>query len=197
MRAPRGRFPSHRSVPARAAGLGAVLVAAAVVVAGCGGGKASPEEQWASDICTSVSTWKTDIHDITAQAADALTKPATARESLRTAVDDGRTATETLITELKGLTPPATPEGEQAQKDLQAFLTSLGTTADEVRATLSDLSGAGSLNEIVELVSGLSSELQATIEEGRQLVTTLEAAGGAIKDGFESAEACDALRDGS
>lgn len=179
----------------RAIGLGAVVATTALLLAGCGGGEESPAEAWASDVCTSVATWKTEIGEITTEAADALTQPATARKTLETAVDDGLQATKTLIADLEALEPPATSEGQEAKGEIDAFLATLEATADEVQTALAGLSDAGSLSAIVESLSGLSTELQTTIDEGRELVTTLESLGGDIKDGFESADSCDDLRD--
>jgi predicted small secreted protein len=182
----------------RVLGLGAVLAVTAVLAAGCGGGgEESPAEQWASGVCTSIATWKTEVAEITTDAADALKQPATARKTLEAAVDDGLQATKTLIAELKDLEPPDTPEGQQAKTEIDAFLATVESTADEVETTLAGLSDAGSLSAIVESLSGLSLGLQTTIQEGRELVTTLQGVGGDIKDGFESAAACDDLRDAS
>jgi hypothetical protein len=49
----------------------------------------------------------------------------------------------------------------------------------------------------VDSLSGLSAELQATIEDGRELVTSLQSLGGDLKEGLESADSCDDLRSAS
>jgi len=181
--------------------LASALVATVVLLAaGCGGGgsdQASPEEQWANDVCSSIVTWKTEIEGIVSDTSNAIKSPADARAALESAVDDGKTATETLVSDLKSLTPPGTPEDQQAKQALDTFADELQTTASEAQAALSGLSDASSLADITKSLSGLGAQLQATLTSGEDLVTSLESAGGAIKDGFENASSCKDLRNGS
>jgi hypothetical protein len=167
---------------------------AVLVLAGCGGGEPSAEERWAGDVCSAVATWKTEMGTIVSETADAITRPAQARLALESAFDDGKQATEDLVSDLESLTPPDTPEGQQAKQELDAFATSLQSTLDEAQEALSGLSEASSLADVTSSLSGLGADFQATLDSGRKLVTSLESVGGAIKDGFEDAESCDELR---
>jgi hypothetical protein len=189
-----GAFRSSRVPAMTRLALVPVVVGFVIVLAGCGGSsKASPAEQWASGVCSSIDTWKTEISTITSDAADALKDPATAREGLKTAVDDGKSATQTLLDDLKGLQPPDTPEGQQAQQQLDTFVTSVQATADDVQQALNQIPDASSINAIVESLTGLSTEFQKTIDQGRELVTTLTDLGSEMKDAFQSASSCQDL----
>lgn len=177
------------------AAVGAVVVVA-LVASGCGGGGTPAAEQWAGDLCTSIATWRTEIDTLSKQAADALTKPATARPALEAAVDDGLAATQTLIDDLEALGPPDVPEGTQAKRELDAFLTAVEQMEADVKQALSDLPATASLADAVQSLSTVGAQLQATIAQGQELVTTLSGLGGELESGFENADSCQQLRSG-
>ena len=175
--------------------LGAVAVVLAV--SGCGGSSSSPAESWASDVCSSVSTWKTSVQQITTDAANAIAKPGSTREDATNAVQKGVDATQKLVDDLKGLEAPDTPEGAQAKKDLDTFATDTQQTIDGVKSALAGIPSGAGLAEIVTQLSGQASTLQQAIASGQQLVTSLQNLGGDLKDGFEQADSCKDLRSGS
>jgi hypothetical protein len=168
-----------------------------LLAAGCGGGsQPSAAEQWAGSVCSSISTWQTEINKLTTETADALSKPGNSRAQLKSAFDSGLQATQTLVDDLKALGPPDTPEGAQAKQDVDAFAKQAQTTADDVQSAVSALPSSTSLAQAVATLAPLGAELQATIQKGSELITTLTGLGGSIKDGFESADSCKELRAG-
>jgi uncharacterized phage infection (PIP) family protein YhgE len=177
--------------------LAAVIVCLAVAAAGCGGGDESPsaEENWAGEVCTSISSWRTEVEAIARNAADALTEPGATRADLESAIDDGLQATEQLSEELRAAVPPDTPEGNQAEDNVNAFLDEVRTADNEVRSALADLPDDAGLTEVVTELAGLAANLQQTIEKGRGLVDDLTALGGDLKNAFEDADSCQELRE--
>jgi hypothetical protein len=177
--------------------LAAVIVCLAVAAAGCGGGDESPssEELWASEVCTSIASWRTEVEAIARNAADALTEPGATRADLESAIDDGLQATEELGEELRAAVPPDTAEGNQAEAEVNAFLDDVRAADNEVRSALADLPDDAGLTEVVTELAGLAANLQQTIEKGRALVDDLTALGGDLKNAFEDAEPCQELRE--
>jgi hypothetical protein len=171
------------------------VLAAVVTSAGCGGGGTSAEEAWAEEVCASIASWKTGVETIARDAADSLTEPGATRADVETAVESGLDATTTLVDELRASVPPDTPEGDQAKAAVNAFLDEVQASDDEVRSALAGLPDDAGLAEIIAELSSLAADLQQTVESGRTLVTELSELGSALKDGFESAESCQDLRD--
>ena len=50
-------------------------VCVVLALAGCGGGGASAEEEWAGDVCTAVSGWQDQVEKATNEAREALQSP--------------------------------------------------------------------------------------------------------------------------
>ena len=52
--------------------LAAARVAVLVTAAGCGGGSASPEEEWAESICSPLVEWRTEMEEAGDELREAL-----------------------------------------------------------------------------------------------------------------------------
>jgi hypothetical protein len=166
-----------------------------LAVAGCGGGGASAEDAWAEEVCASIATWQAEVESIARNAADALTEPGATPADVETAVENGLDATDTLVQELRAAVPPDTPEGNQAEAAVDAFLDDVRASDDEVRTALASLPEGAGVSEMVAKLSGLATNLQQTVESGRTLVSDIQQLGGALKDGFENADSCQELRE--
>ena len=175
--------------------MGVVL---ALAVSGCGGSNStSTEETWAAGVCSSIATWRTQVETIATDATQAITKPGATRKDIENAIDDGVTASTTLVDDLRALKPPATPEGAQAKVQVDAFVEDVRASIDELQRTIAGLPEGASLAQVIAKLSGLASNLQGTIESGRNLITSLPELGSDLKDGFENAAPCKELRAGS
>jgi hypothetical protein len=172
-----------------------IALVLALAVAACGGGnEASPEEQWASSVCTAMDTWKTDIASITTDATDALKDPGGAKDELSTAVGNAGDATQTLIDSLKDLGPPEVPEADAAQAQMDDFLDQAQAALDDVGAAASDITDASSLQALVTELSDLGTSLQSAVSAGQALIGSLEETADDLRQGFEDASSCDDLR---
>jgi hypothetical protein len=139
-------------------------------------------------------TWKAEVESIARNAADALTEPGATPADVETAVENGLDATDTLVQELRAAVPPDTPEGDQVQAAVDAFLDGVQSSDDQVRTALAGLPENATLSQIVAELSGLATNLQQTVESGRTLVTDIQQLGSSLKEGFENAESCEELR---
>jgi hypothetical protein len=168
--------------------------ALSLALAGCGGGGTSPEQEWASSVCTSISAWQTEINTVTSNAANALAQPGATRKDVDDAIDQGVAATQTLIDDLKQLGGPDTAEGAQAKQQVDAFLAEAKAALGGVQSAIKNIPAGEKLTTIVTQLSGQAVNLQRTIASGKALIGSLEGMGGDLKDGFEKADSCKDLR---
>ena len=175
----------------------AAIIVLALVAAGCGGGGGSnaDAEAWADDVCTSIASWRTEVGTIVTNATNALTQPGATRADLEAAIDEGLDSTKTLVEELRAAVPPDTTEGDDAKAAVEAFLDDVQASDDEVRSALAGLPEGAGLAQVIAELSGLATNLQTTVDNGRALITKLTELGGSLKDAFESADSCKELRE--
>src|SRR5262245_57296622 len=107
------RFPllmRVRTTP-RAAGTAAAALAAAAVLAaaGCGGSGSSTTSatDWANGVCSSIVTWENSLKSISSSLQANPSK-----DGVQQAVDDAKSATDTLAGDLKKLGKPDTEAGQ-------------------------------------------------------------------------------------
>jgi hypothetical protein len=174
-----------------------VTLALVLAVAACGGGggASAEEEAWASEVCATIASWRAEVETIATDAAEAVTAPGATRETVESAIEEGLAATETLVNDLRAAVPPDTPEGDEAEAAVEAFLTNVQASDDEVRSALAGLPEGAGLAAVIAELSGLATTLQTTIASGQALVTELTELGGSLKDAFENADSCQELRE--
>jgi hypothetical protein len=177
--------------------LAACVASFAVVAAGCGGSDESssqtPTEEWASSVCSAVTTWKTDLD----QAAQPLTDLSSLSEdTIRQAADDAKRATETLADSLKGLGRPDTTSGEQVESAVDDLATQLEDSAQQIETAVE---GVSSVADIPAAVSTITTTLAAMGTTADSAVQTFEDADatGELKTAFDQADSCAELTSSS
>jgi hypothetical protein len=161
----------------------------ALAAVGCGGDDEDSAEAWANDVCTSLSTWLTEIDE----SVQSLTEGglATDEEDIRAAVDQVGDATDELADDLEELSPPETDSGEEARSELQSLATRLRSEVEAVQQAVESDGEALSVTSTVSTsVSNAATAVQSTFDE-------LEGvdAGGELEDAFENADECESFRD--
>jgi membrane protein implicated in regulation of membrane protease activity len=173
-------------------GVTAAMLAAAVALAlgGCGGDDDEDSaESWANDVCSSLSTWVSDVEETVQSVTDAGL--AIDEEDLQTAVDDVSEATSTLVDDLEELGPPETESGEEARGELDSLATTLESEVETVRQAVESDGGAAELASTVSAsISTASAEVSSTLESLQEADP-----GGELEEGFENADECDSFRD--
>lgn len=169
---------------------------ATFVIAACGGGGESGVEQWAGDVCTAVDSWQTELQQIFGDVQAQVTSgDAGAVDAIRAGIDQGVTATEQLSETLKGLGPPETDAGQEAQQQLEAAADEVSQSVSQVKATVDEL-GDATVPELISALSGIVVPLQAALGQAKAAVDSLrESATEEIRQGFEDAAACQELAD--
>ena len=166
--------------------LGAAIVAAA---AGCGGDEVSPTTKWAGDLCTAVSTWRSDI----ATTAESLTTNPS-RAGVRQAATDAQATTETLIDTVRGLgPPPETQAGSQARTAVESLSEELDSDVAAVRGAaegVTDVQSAlAAVSTVSEILTKVSGQLSTTLDE----LSSLRDVDDQLRQSFSEADACDGV----
>jgi hypothetical protein len=165
-----------------------VLVVA--LAAGCGSEKPKTTTDWANGVCTAITTWR----DSTKSAADSVASGGISKDSLQSAADDAKSATETLESDLKDLGKPNTPAGQQAKDSVDQLTSELKTDADTIKAAVDAVSG---VRGVVTAATTVSTTL---ITAGNQISTTFKGlhqlsadAKRELQTAFQQSSACQQL----
>ena len=170
----------------------AVLVAAlALVAAGCGGDNASSSDQWADSVCTDLNTW---ADSVTTTITGVMSKGlGVTKSDLSAAANQTSSATSRLVDDLKAIGPPDTESGQQAQQELQQLGDGIEQHANKAKDLVNGASGSGAAG-IVATARSLLVEISAAADQLKSALTSLEQAGQDIRDGIESSDSCQKLK---
>jgi membrane protein implicated in regulation of membrane protease activity len=166
-----------------------VALVVALALAGCGGGDEDPAEDWASNVCSDLSTWITQVDDAVKSLTDAGLSIDEA--DVESALADVQNATNELGADLADLGPPETEGGEQAESELESLAAKLETQVETVQeAVESDGQGLSVATTVTSSISTATKEVQTTYENLQGVDP-----GGELQDGFENADSCDSFRE--
>jgi hypothetical protein len=159
-------------------------------LAGCGGdsGGSSGAEEWADEVCTSLSTWRRSMQ----AAGDSLRSGNLSKENVQGVADEIGSATEQLVGELKGLDEPDTKSGAEAKKalddlgdDLQKGIGEIQRASEE---TDTPQESRKALSTIVATLGQMANEFASTFQTLEQLDPA-----GELEQAFEDSDACTEL----
>ena len=174
--------------------LALVVLAAALLAAGCGGSDDSEETSATTDVGERPLHGHLELGGHTHLEREFAARGNISRDSLETAADDVKGATETLADDLRGIGRPDTEAGEQAKDSVDQLAGELEQEADKIESAVEDVSGvSGMLNAVSTVAATLatmSTQVTSTVDELEQLD-----AQGELRDAFEEAPSCSELSD--
>ncbi len=153
-----------------------------------------PAQEWAADVCTSLSDWRDSITSLADVEGAQLTA-----ESLRDRLGDAESATSQLVTELRELGPPDLESGDELEQQLDDLTTELESGFDELRAGAEATADAPA-GEFLGELANLASSFAALQEAIGGVVTTLrdanvaEEARAELQQAFAGASSCESLQ---
>ena len=167
----------------------AAVAAALALAAGCGGGNdTSAAEEWAGSVCSAASTWTSSIQSI----SETLKQDPT-QAGAEKALADLKSSTQTLVDDLKGLGPPETDAGQEAEDSLNTLADNLDQSMSTIESAIDGVSGASGVLSAISVVSGalatMGQNITSTVDSLQQLDGGQE-----LKDAFEQADSCADLR---
>jgi hypothetical protein len=166
----------------------AVVVAVALLAAGCGSSKSagttttSSTVEWANSVCSAVATYKGSLTDATKSLTGNISK-----SGLQDAADQVKSATDTFVSTTKSLGKPDTEAGKQAKTTLDTLSSQLDADVSAVQSA----TGSG----VLAAVSSISATL---VTAQKQITTAFDQlqgldAKGELSDAFSQASACSSL----
>jgi hypothetical protein len=166
------------------------LLAAVVLLAGCGGDSgSSASDDYANDVCSNLSSWVADQEDAVKSLKDAGTS--ITEEDVRAAVGDLRDSTDVLVMNLKDLGPPQTDDGTEAKNEIDNLGTTLTQQVDTIEQALN--SGGGVLAQASTITAAVSTAAKA-VDSTYQSLKQLDPAG-ELQDSFKDSDQCKELGD--
>ena len=169
----------------------AVVLAAALLAAGCGGSdepEATSATVWAGQLCTAVSGWATVVKN----TVNGLKGGNLSKDSIESAANDVKAATSTLVDDVKDLPEPDTEAGAQAKEEIDQLADNLDKGAEDIESAVGDLDDGGNITSAVTTVgttlATMQSEMKSTVDSVRELD-----AQGELKTAFEDAVPCQEL----
>jgi hypothetical protein len=172
----------------------AVVLAGAVLAAGCGGSNKSSSgsdtvstDEWASNLCSAFVSWTTTVRS----AGNSLKSNVT-QESVTSAAGKMKDATAKLRTDLKALGKPDTDAGDKAKQTIDTLAGQLKVDADKIDAAVSKVSGG---KGALPAVSTVSTTLQNVGTQVRTAFTDLQNvdAKGELEKALNKADSCKKL----
>ena len=154
----------------RVLGLAAVVIALSVAAAGCGGSDSEedPTAAWASGFCTAVTNWTDDLQSVTSEFTDTSNL---SEDGIKSAADDVKSSTQSLVDDLRGLGAPPTDSGDAVKSALDDLSTTLEDESTSIQETAQSASG---LTGIASAISSISTSLSAMATSFSDALTTIQ-----------------------
>jgi hypothetical protein len=171
----------------------AILMVAALGAAGCGGGgETSSQAQWASDVCSPVADWRSSITTIATDFSGGMSKDVITQK-----IDDAQQATTEMVDALNSVDPPQTEGGQQATDEISAFVDTVSSTVDSIKAEVASLPGSNRA-AFTEALSTIASQVGTIVQEGKTTLSDIEQLDpqGELKTAIEDDPACQSLKEG-
>jgi hypothetical protein len=174
------------------AGLAALVVLVGAACGGSGGDSttttnAAAAQDWANGLCTATNTYVTSLSSL----GDTLKGGNLTRDSLNSALDKARSATQTFADDVKEVGSPPVSESK-TKTVLEDLSDELSKDADTIKSALSDISNASEALSAVSTVTGTLATLGTQISGAYSEIKQADPQG-TIQSAFQNAPACSSL----
>lgn len=168
--------------------LAGTVLALAGIAAGCGGDDEGEDATaaWASGFCSAITDWTDELQNVTSQFSDTSNL---SEEGLQSAAEDVRTATQTLVDDLKDLGRPETASGEEVENSLNELSDTLESETAEIEDTAE---GVSNLTQLPAAITTITSSLSAMATSFSTTLTAIQSAdvGDELQTALEDSPEC-------
>jgi hypothetical protein len=166
-----------------------LIATLAIVAAGCGGSSdTKANEAYANSVCSAIGNWQQQIKTIASDFSGGVSLA-----SLQTKVTQAETATKTLVSQIKAVSPPDTSQGQAAKQQLDQLTTDINNTVDAANTALTEVQANPSAAAVSATVATLAPQVQSLASETNSAISTLKSAGGSLASAFKSTDSCKSL----
>ena len=164
------------------------VVVAVVLASGCGGSSnTSSASDWADNFCSALTTWTSSVKS----AANSV-KGNPSEDGLKSAADDIKSASDTLVGDLKDLGKPDTKAGQDAKDAVDQLSGEVEDDAQEMQNAVDKASGAQGVVIAASSVSATLSKMGDQINSAASKLDDVDP-GGELKQAFQDSSACKSL----
>jgi hypothetical protein len=142
---------------------------------------------WADQVCTSVSTWEKQIKTIATDVNGTPTKA-----TIQTKIDQADAATKTLVSELKAIGLPKTPNGQTAQDEIKALAQSTQADFEKIKTEAGQLTGSGATGFVTGLAT-IATQAKDLVSKVQSTYTNLEGLGAELRNAIIHDSTCKSL----
>ena len=173
-------------------GIAAIVIAAIAMRLSDDGPQTT--EEWADEVCTSLSDWRDSITSL----ADVTGEPLTA-DTLRDKLGEAEDATTELVNQLRELGPPDLEAGDELQQQLDESAEELESSFDALRDSAEAAADAPP-SEFLQQLAGLAPDFAALQTAISTTVTSLQNANvgeeskAELEQAFADAPSCQSLQ---
>src|SRR3954469_11579057 len=170
-----------------------VIALAATLAAGCGSSDSSssdatPTSEWADGVCSAIHDWATPLRSLGTN----LQGGNLSKDSLTSAIDDAKTATDTFTSSLRDLGKPDTETGQKAKASVDDLSTQIDDDMKTIQDAVSSTKGATGL---ISTVTTITTTLQTASKQVSDTLDELQSldAKGELENAIEGAPSCKEL----
>ncbi len=172
-----------------------LVLVAAVAVAATGCGKSSKPlsaSEWASSFCSDVTTWRTSV----TSAVAPIKNGNISKDTVQTAFNDFKSATDTFVSDVKKLGKPATEAGGQAKDAVNQLTTQIDDGVNTIKSAVSGVSDVSSALAASSTVSGTLTSMRNDVKTTYSDLQQIDASG-KLTSAFADSASCKALKTSS
>jgi hypothetical protein len=171
----------------------ALVLISLVVAAGCGGSSSneSSAEEWAGGLCSALTTWTNSV-----KSASNSLRSNPSEDSLKSAAGDIKSASDTLVGDLKDLGKPDTKAGQDAKDAVDQLSSEVEDDVQEMQDAVDQASGAQGVLAAASSVSATLSKMGNQINSAASKLDSADPAG-ELRQAFQDAPACKSLTSSS
>ena len=153
----------------RLASVGALVLALAVLAAGCGGSSdtASKTQDWANGMCSALDDWQNSVR----AAGEKISQGDLSKSSLQDASNSVGDANKQLRDDLDSLGKPPTETVDKAKSALTQLSDELSSSLDKIREAVGNISG----NNASSAITAVAGAVQAMGQDFQSTATQLQA----------------------
>jgi|SRR5215211_2228402 len=178
-----------------------LILAAAITGAGCGGGSSSTSsssgsgteasatgaDDWANSVCEAFVNWNNSITEAGQSIRDNPTE-----EGIKSGGEEVRSATQTLVDDLRGLGRPDTESGQQAKETIDQLATNLDTSLQQIDEAMDNASGTAGAVTAASTIGTSLVTMADQVSTAFQQLQDIDAQG-ELESAFESGDSCAGL----
>ena len=171
------------------------LLAALLVVAGCGGSSPSASEQWAGSVCSTMDTWATQMQGYANDVQSAITSPsADSITTIQSTIAKGADATNQMTASLKSLGPAPSSSGQSATTSLNSLTAQLQQTATTVQTQAQGLKSTSDPTTLASTLGTMATEVATAVSKAKTTFQQLRSQSSELNDAFDNTDSCKQLQ---